>query len=106
MFGIYFSDLKRIGHCGFVEVVRGEWIQTIEANTGPEGSREGIFIIYDLGKQQFVSFVYSALRADRQVLLQLPVSFAGDAVHCYMFYTSETGDRVSTSQYLGEMVVV
>jgi hypothetical protein len=42
VFGIYFPDLKRIGHCGFVEGVRGEWVQTIEGNTGPEGSREGI----------------------------------------------------------------
>lgn len=42
VFGIYFPELKRIGHCGFVEAVRGEWVQTIEGNTGPEGSREGI----------------------------------------------------------------
>lgn len=37
VFGIYFPELKRTGHCGFVEVVRGDWIQTIEGNTGPEG---------------------------------------------------------------------
>jgi hypothetical protein len=42
VFGTYFPELKRIGHCGFVEEVRGEWVQTIEGNTGPEGSREGI----------------------------------------------------------------
>jgi hypothetical protein len=33
---------SRSCHCGFVEVIRGEWVQTIEGNTGPEGSREGI----------------------------------------------------------------
>lgn len=42
VFGIYFPELRRIGHCGFVEEVRGEWVQTIEGNTGPEGSRDGI----------------------------------------------------------------
>jgi len=40
--GIYFPSMGRIAHCGFVEEVRGEWVQTIEGNTGPEGSREGI----------------------------------------------------------------
>jgi hypothetical protein len=39
VFGIYFSGLKRIGHVGFVEVVRGEWIQTIEGNTNVGGCR-------------------------------------------------------------------
>jgi hypothetical protein len=42
VFGIYFPELKRIGHCGFVEEVRGEWVQTIEGNTSPNGGREGI----------------------------------------------------------------
>jgi hypothetical protein len=70
------------------------------------GSDRAIFIVYSPDKQQFVSFVDSALRADQQVLLQLPDGFAGDGVHCYMFFTNEKGDMVSTSQYLGEMVVV
>ncbi|HMI04491.1 MAG TPA: DUF6266 family protein [Pedobacter sp.] len=70
------------------------------------GSDRAIFILYNPDKQLFVSFVYCALRAHRQVLLQLPEGFAGDAVHCYMFFTNEKGDKVSTSQYLGEVVVV
>ncbi|WP_285056674.1 DUF6266 family protein [Pedobacter ginsengisoli] len=70
------------------------------------GSDRAIFIVYNPDKQQFVSFVYSALRADRQAVLQLPDGFAGDAVHCYLFFASEKGDKVSTSQYLGEVVVV
>jgi hypothetical protein len=69
------------------------------------GSDRAIFIFYNPNKQQFVSFMYSALRADRQAVLQLPNGFAGDVVHCYMFFANEKGDRVSTSQYLGEMVV-
>lgn len=70
------------------------------------GSDRAIFIVYNPDKQQFVSFVYSAMRADRQAVLQLPGGFAGDAVHCYLFFASEKGDKVSTSQYLGEVVVV
>ncbi len=41
VFGIYFSNLKRIAHCGLVETVRGNWIGTIEGNTNTTGGREG-----------------------------------------------------------------
>lgn len=41
VFGIYFSSLKRIGHCGLVERQNGNWIYTIEGNTNVAGSREG-----------------------------------------------------------------
>lgn len=41
VFGIYFPSLKRVAHCGFVERLQGDFIQTIEGNTNVEGSREG-----------------------------------------------------------------
>jgi hypothetical protein len=41
VFGIYFSQLKRIAHCGLVERQEGDWLITIEGNTNMEGSREG-----------------------------------------------------------------
>ncbi|QDW28127.1 peptidoglycan-binding protein [Pedobacter sp. KBS0701] len=41
VFGIYFSHLKRIAHCGLVERKEGDWLITIEGNTNMEGSREG-----------------------------------------------------------------
>lgn len=41
VFGIYFSKLGRIGHCGLVEKDDGNWITTIEGNTNLAGSREG-----------------------------------------------------------------
>lgn len=41
VFGIYFSQLKRIAHCGLVERQDGDWMITIEGNTNPAGSREG-----------------------------------------------------------------
>lgn len=41
VFGIYFSSLKRIAHCGLVEANRGNWLQTIEGNTNANGFREG-----------------------------------------------------------------
>ena len=41
VFGIYFSDLKRIAHCGLIENLQGDFLLTIEGNTNVEGSREG-----------------------------------------------------------------
>jgi hypothetical protein len=41
VFGIFFADLKRIAHCGFVENLQGDFVLTIEGNTNVEGSREG-----------------------------------------------------------------
>ena len=41
VFGIYFPALKRIAHCGFVERKDGDWITSIEGNTGAGGAREG-----------------------------------------------------------------
>ena len=41
VFGIYFPALKRIAHCGFVEKTDGDWISSIEGNTGTGGGRDG-----------------------------------------------------------------
>lgn len=41
VFGIYFPSLKRIGHCGIIERVNGNFIIGIEGNTNLNGSREG-----------------------------------------------------------------
>jgi hypothetical protein len=41
VFGIYFKSLGRIGHCGIIERVSGQFVYTIEGNTNVAGSREG-----------------------------------------------------------------
>lgn len=41
VFGIYFKDLKRIGHCGIVYWVNHDWVFSIEGNSNLNGSREG-----------------------------------------------------------------
>lgn len=42
VFGIYYSNLKRIGHVGFVdEWEEGSYVLTVEGNTNSAGSREG-----------------------------------------------------------------
>ncbi|MHA4893289.1 DUF6266 family protein [Pedobacter sp. PWIIR3] len=63
------------------------------------------FVIYNPTKEQFVTFEDVAQRADKEVVLQMPKSFSGDVVHGWMHYVSREGNAVSTSVYLGEMVV-
>ncbi len=41
VFGIYFPHLKRIGHCGIVERLQGDFVVSIEGNTNVNGGREG-----------------------------------------------------------------
>jgi hypothetical protein len=41
VFGIWFSNLKRIAHVGLVEKREGDWLVTIEGNTNVAGGREG-----------------------------------------------------------------
>jgi hypothetical protein len=41
VFGLYYTNLGRIGHVGFVEELRGDVLITVEGNTNGQGSREG-----------------------------------------------------------------
>jgi hypothetical protein len=63
------------------------------------------FIVYNPGKQKFVTFTDVAERAAKEVSLKLPMDFSGDTVHTWMQYVNVAGNAVSTSVYLGEVVV-
>ncbi len=63
------------------------------------------FAVYNAAKAKFVTFDGAAFRGDKAVALQLPSGFRGDAVHCWMLYANEAGDKVSTTAYVGEIVV-
>ncbi|GAA4786250.1 hypothetical protein GCM10023231_12730 [Olivibacter ginsenosidimutans] len=41
VFGLYFSSLKRIAHCGFIDQWGDQEVITVEGNTNDSGSREG-----------------------------------------------------------------
>ena len=41
IFGLYFPSLKRIAHCGFIDVWGDKEVITVEGNTNDTGSREG-----------------------------------------------------------------
>ncbi|SMD08212.1 hypothetical protein SAMN04488524_4732 [Pedobacter africanus] len=41
VYGLYYPSLDRIGHCGLIENLQGDFLQGIEANTNVAGSRNG-----------------------------------------------------------------
>jgi hypothetical protein len=82
-------------------------VLNIKWDNGPESAFDkASFIIYNPQKEKFVTFKDAAQRQDKETVLQLPKRFAGDTVHAWMQYTNEAGNMVSTSVYLGQIVVV
>lgn len=82
----------------------------IKWDNGPESlfnkaDDKATFIIYNPQKEKFVCFKGAARRRDKETVLRLPKRFAGDTVHAWMLYINAKGDMVSTSVYLGEIVV-
>lgn len=41
VFGLYYTNLKRVGHVGFVHDWSPDWVITVEGNTNGDGSRDG-----------------------------------------------------------------
>ncbi|MEJ2883214.1 hypothetical protein [Pedobacter sp. GR22-6] len=39
--GLYYPSLGRVGHCGIVTELRGDFCVTVEGNTGATAQREG-----------------------------------------------------------------
>lgn len=56
VFGIYFSKLKRVAHCGIISKVSGNWIYTIEGNTNVAGSREGDGVYQRIRHKRSIKF--------------------------------------------------
>nr|WP_199075979.1 DUF6266 family protein [Pedobacter sp. ASV19] len=61
------------------------------------------FILYNAARGKFVTFREVALRAAKEVLLDLPPGFASDILHGWLHFVNEAGDQVSTSVYIGEL---
>lgn len=59
VFGIYFTEKKRIAHVGFIDQWDGTWLITVEGNTNENGSREGDGVYR---KRRTVSSIYQVAR--------------------------------------------
>jgi hypothetical protein len=56
--GIYFPELHRIAHAGFISTAHGSWLQTIEGNTNNGNSREGDGV-YAKRRNSHLSYTFS-----------------------------------------------
>ncbi|MEI7595595.1 MAG: DUF6266 family protein [Bacteroidota bacterium] len=65
-----------------------------------------MYLIVNPAKQKVVYSTGAALRADESQSVTVPAGFIGDSVHVYAAFISETGAKVSDSEYLGELVIV
>jgi hypothetical protein len=79
--------------------------QNLNPSIYNQGNDKATFVLYNPVKEKFVTFVGVADREAEQAELKLPAEFSGDTVHCWMQYVNVDGDKVSTSAYLGEIVV-
>ena len=59
IFGLYFPEIGRIAHVGFIDQWDGTWLTTVEGNTNLNGSREGDGVYR---KKRLVRSVYKVAR--------------------------------------------
>jgi hypothetical protein len=73
----------------------------LEQNQYNMYSDKACFLAYSPTAKRSATAAYAASRIDLHYRLVLPSAFAGDLLHCYMSFVSETGKTVSDSVYLG-----
>ena len=64
-----------------------------------------VFVIYNPAKKAFVYVEEAAARIDKETMLQLPAEYNGDVIHCWQHFVNTAGDAVSTTVYLGDIIV-
>ena len=62
-------------------------------------------LIYNPAKQDCITSINAAKRADLTCTIQLPLDFAGDEVHCYVAFEGIEG-KVSDSIYVGAVEMI
>ena len=62
-------------------------------------------LVYNPAKREVVFNARGTFRPEEHLTLSLPLTFAGDEVHCYIGFQNARGSEVSDSQYLGSLRV-
>lgn len=62
-------------------------------------------VFYNPQKEQYLTFENAAERSSKEVSLQMDRNFAEETVHGWMHYVNKSGTQVSTSIYLGEVIM-
>ena len=64
------------------------------------GNDKATFVFYNEHNNKYLTFTGVSDRADQQTMIELPSSFTGGLVHCWMQYVNAKGDEVSTTVYV------
>lgn len=64
-----------------------------------------VFVIYNPAKKAFIYVEESVARMDKEAMLQVPEEYNGDVIHCWQHFVNTAGDAVSTTVYLGGIIV-
>lgn len=63
-------------------------------------------LVYNPKKEEFITLVGVTDRYAQGYLLDIPTTYSGNTVHCYMSFTSKEDQLQGNSMYLGELVCV
>jgi len=82
-------------------VVKVEW--ELKSHPGKTSSITDrlTLLFYNVEEDSFITLEGAAARSELTRAEELPAPYAGDNLHCWAFFVSADGKRVSKSQYLG-----
>lgn len=82
---------------------------TWQANIGTVDASptdKAVFVVYNELRELFIQDIGNATRADLTYDLTLPLDFSGETVQVYMAFLKADDKKVSTSQFIAEIIVV
>jgi hypothetical protein len=82
-----------------------EWSKEFNVGAGADTDKV-TFVTYNPTRGSFIFLMGAATRVQESYSLQMPLTFAGDTVHCWMSFLSADGKVSSNSIYIGIAVVV
>ncbi len=60
-------------------------------------------VVYNVERQLFITTETPVTRGNGMAVVEVPVPFAGQSGHAWMFFASHNGKKVSNTVYLGEL---
>lgn len=63
------------------------------------------FLIYNVSEDKAMKALNAVNRYGLSYRFELPVSYIGDTIHCYMNFNAADGKKVGDSLYLGQLVI-
>lgn len=82
---------------------------TWENNSAKIGARaddKAVLVVYNAARQKAISYLGGSTRIGGSQSINLPDSFSGDEVHCYISFQNAGQSVISNSQFIGSLVVL